>query len=137
METWRPTLLRVHPAMGRGGGGGGRGGFGGHGERFGVMVKRAPFENGFCGPNEEVGADGMCHPIMMMGQAAPSTPAPVTSTGEPWSTWLGRTAAIAGVAGAVTQLVTKEGSGLHMIGGYAEIFAIASLAGLVAFGKVV
>lgn len=140
MHAWKPTTLPLRAALGRGGGGGrggfGRGGFSGHpeGDHWGVFVNRAPFENGLCGPNQEVGADGMCHPVIMMGQAAP---APVAPTGEAWSTWLGRTAAIAGVAGAVTQLVTKEGSSLHMIGGYAEIFAIASLAGLVAMGKVV
>lgn len=70
----RPTV-----ALGRGGGGGGggahggfAGGFGGHGGFAGhggfsrpVFRGRwnAPYESGFCGPEEVLGADGNCYPL--------------------------------------------------------------------------
>lgn len=147
METWKPTPLRLN--LGRGGGGGGhggggfgRGGFGGRGEfeRFGIMTERAPLEN-LCGPNSEIGEDGRCHHESekvivrrMMGQTKEVKTAYL---GEPWSTLLGRTAAVVGVAGVVTQFAAKKGSTLHTIGGYGEIFAITYLAYLTIFGQII
>ena len=124
MHTWKPTVLRL--SLGRGGG---FGGSGGHSfERgFGVMTHRAPFENGMCGPNEEVGADGTCVPVgtvMMMGQAVPPS-APSSSAS------VGVTAAIVGLGAGAAQLLTGDGSMLNKIAFWTEIGALVVLAGAV------
>lgn len=152
MHTWKPTTLRLN--LGRGGGG-----FGGGGHSFergfGVMTHRAPFENGMCGPNEEVGADGTCQPIMQMGtyNRRPiddrfCTPDEVmgydgfchsiramgqaTSPASPSNSKpIAVTAALVGLGAGATQLLTGNGSMLNKIAFWTEIGALVVLASIV------
>lgn len=124
----KPIQVALHPAMSLGRGGGGFGGGGRSFERgFGVMTHKAPFENGMCGPNEEVGADGTCQPIMQMGQAAPAAPTDLKSVGV--------TALVVGLGAGVTQLLTGDGSMLNKVAFWTEIAAMLVLAGVVVGGK--
>lgn len=138
MNTWRPTPLRL--SLGRGGFGGA--GFGGAGhsyeQGFGVMTTQAPFENGMCGPNEVVGADGTCQPrrtTMMMGQTAPSgSAAPGTprsrSGGFSNRRTIGLAAAVIGLGAGATQIMSKNPK-VTKIAFWTELAAVAVLAGIV------
>lgn len=154
MNTWRPTPLRLRTDLGRGGGA--------HSfeQGFGVMTHRAPFENGLCGPNEDVGADGRCHPTMEMGQYYRRPIDDQFCTSEEYMGWdgfchsihelgqtmpaapapaapavpgrtsIGATAAIVGLSAAGVQILTGDGL-LGKIAFWAEIAALAVLAGVV------
>ncbi len=136
-----PMRVALHPAfdLGRGGGGFHGGGFGGgHGYdgAWGVFTERAPFEGGTCGPNEVVGSDGRCHPVVGMGQTAPASspaaPGTPRGTGAGFSNrrTLGLAAAVVGLGAGATQLMAKNPK-LTKVAFWAEMASIAVLAAVV------
>lgn len=83
----RPMQVAIHPGydLGRGASGGGFGSGFWRGIESTWNNGWAPDESGFCGPNAVMGADGLCHLIVEMGQAAPY-PVPVPSGKVPATT---------------------------------------------------